>query len=626
MQLYGAVVPRLVGQCYNRGGGLLSFGDGYSVNHFLTHYSSLATHVRAQLHNVSKVRGTSTTSLRSYSSVAPILVLLSRLSTSGCDLVDYPTTTFAAELKQLVRAFLGNPMIHIRQLAAKAYTALTPAKSIQSEMETIAKTLPRCDANTSHGYLLTRGYLKDKLNDFAQSCANANGKEAERRSEFLFMQDGTKQLRDVIEIWHSICNREKVVQPCYTLKTLFLQESIADRTVRVDSLLLHSNFLIERVIPLQKIQPGFFQFVGLWSRLYVLHVEQKLSVSSNLEDLDRQIVRNILSLDCPELGVEFLRSLSHCVTLLQLVLECLMPIRKVTSCHQLVVDEMVTFALEAIKRTAGPQVVMPRLDKMMEEFNQPEAIAGPSSISRVRDSLILAFSRQEALMAEVLSRVFHMCTDERQSVRLTAAEYMEIALRRFAQLDGTNRGIVSWCCLILSKDEVAEIREIVSMSLQRYAALRDCGVSSAVPRCRLQHGEVVYQRLLGEVFRCDPAIAKGNSDFVRCFTRSIRDGEASEATLIESPFNHEYSSFHREESTFLNIYSVCTRRRRDDEYTSEDGSGVGKDRFDATRAIQTGHFRKLREKAGLVCTNLRVILYIKEMDYLAKKRNLVMEQ
>ncbi|EZA60989.1 hypothetical protein DMN91_005366 [Ooceraea biroi] len=614
LQLYGAVVPRLVGQCSGKGGGSLDFGNGYSVNHFVTHYPSLASRMRVQLHNVSRLRGTSTASLRSYSSVAHTLVLLSKLSTGGCDLIDYPTLTFLAEVKHLVRAFLSNPMTYVRQLAAKAYAALTPSARIQLEIQAIGEALPSCDTNTSHGYLLTRGYLKDKLNDCTQSFANVNYKETKTHGEFNF--ENRARYLGVSETWSNMCKREVAKQPCYVLETLFLQESVAHGTLCADRLFSHCSLsMIERIASSQKIQPGFFQFVGLWARLYAVHLKEKLCVSPDLDGSDREMVRGILSSNCADLSIEFLSSLSHCVPLLRLVLGHLISLQE--DRHQLLVEEMVTFTLKTIKR-ASSQADVPEFDALIEELNQMET---SSSMISVRNSLILACSRREALITEVLSRAFRMCTDEKQSARLTAAEYVELALHRFTQLENGNKLTVMRCCLILMKDEIAEIREIASTSLQRYA-FRD-GNSTAPSR--LQHEEVVYQRLLREVFRCrfDAAFAEDDINFVRCFTRSVRDVDSN--AIIENPFNHDDSTFHREESKFLNMYSLHAKFRLDDESAGDDG-GIREGCFDVTQAIQTRHFKKFREKAGLIYDDLRVILYIKEMNYLARKRDVIIQQ
>jgi len=569
-----------------------------------------------QLYNISRLCGTSTMSLRSYSSVMHTLMLLSKLSIGGCDLIDYPALTFLMEIKHLVRSFLGNPIIYVRQLAAKTYAAIISPANIQLEIETIRETLLNCDINTSYGYLLIRRYLKDKLNECMQSFINVNYKETKDHNGFNF--ENRMRHLNILKTWNNMCKRKKVVQPCYMLEILFLQESIADGMFCADSLLFHCNLpMIEDIILMQKIQPGFFQFVGLWARLYAVYLKRKLNVSLTLHNSDRKIICDILNSNCIELSIEFLNSLSYCIPLLRNILRHLISMQK--DCHQLLIDEMVTFILRTIKHINSYRIDVSEFEKIIEEFNQTETIMN-SNLIRIRNSLILAFSSHETLMNEILSYIFHMCTDEKQSARLIVTEYIELVLCRFMQLGNDNKLIVIRCCLILLKDEIAEIREIVSMSLQKYIFC-DHDADFTIP-CRLKLEEVAYQCLLRELFchRFETIVEEDN--FIQYFTRSIQDNIKSNV-VIENPFSHDNSTFHREESKFLNMYSFFARFR-EDEFNSDDNNA--QDCFNISHAIQIGYFKKLREKAGLIYNNLRVILYIKEMNYLVRKRDIIMRQ
>jgi len=508
--------------------------------------------------------------------------------------------------------------MYVRQLAAKTYAAIIPPASIQLEIETIEKILLNCDINTSYGYLLTRGYLKDKLNECMQSFANVNDKETKDYNRFN-LENRTRHL-NVLETWNNICKCKKIVQPCYMLEILYFQESIADRMFCTDTLLFHCNLsMIEDIILTQKIQPGFFQFVGLWARLYAVYLKGKLNISLTLHDSDREIIYNILNSNCIELSIEFLNSLSYCIPLLRDILRYLLSMQK--DCNQLLIDEIVIFTLRTIKYVNSYRVDrMSEFEKITEEFNQVK-ITMNSNLIRVRNSLILTFSKHETLINEILSYVFHMCMDEKQSARLIATEYIELILCRFVQLGNGNKLIVIRCCLILLKDEIAEIREIISTSLQKYTFYHH-DIDFTMP-CRLKFEEVIYQCLLRELFchRFDTIIEE--DDFIECFTRSIQNNIKSNV-VIENPFNHDDSTFHREESKFLNMYSLFARVQQDE--FNNDNNSTQQDYFDVSHAIQMRYFKKLREKAGLIYDDLRVILYIKEMNYLARKRDIIMRQ
>lgn len=626
------MVPRLVGQCSGRSlDEELDFGYGYSVNHFVTHYPTLASHMYTQLRDVSKIRGTSNAALRSYSSVAHILVLLSKLSTSDCDLVDYPATIFITKVKRLLLiSFLSNPMMYIRQLAAKVYTAFTSVtdSSIYSYLEAIAKViLSSHDINMSHGYLLTYGYLRKKIDNNAENSLWCTGDLKLSWITSITQYVSWKDRYALIsKIWNDMYNQEETAQPCYMLETLFLQElSFLDQSDC--SIFAHYNLKnIEYIVPSQKIQPGFFQFIGYWSRLYAMHLRRNLKY---LNDFDKEIIHDILNSNCTEQSIEFLNALSHCVPLLEFILKYLISMS--SNRHQLLFDTIVTFTLNTIKHASlennklefdkiteelnetpdsSKHISLEKneleLDKIIEEFNEMT----DSSMIHVRNSLILAFSKNETLISQALSYVFDISMNEKQSVRLMAAEYIELALHRHAKFGNSNKLTIMRCCLILLKDEIIEIREIVSTALQRHVFQKHI---FNLTLCRLQY-EVVYQKLLSDVIHLE-LIADDGMDFIQYFTRAVHKDVDFNAT-IENPFNHDDSTFYREESKFLNM---CF-------FLYEASSDNHDDRLHVTYAIQTGHFRKLREKAGFRYDNLQEVLHLKEMDYLARKKEIVIRQ
>ncbi|XP_070171070.1 uncharacterized protein [Polyergus mexicanus] len=622
LQLYGVVVPRLVGQCSEKSlDGELNFGYDYSVNHFVTHYPTLASRVYAQLRDVSKIRDISNAALRSYSSVAHILVLLSKLSTSDCDLIDYPAAiVFIKKIKRLLLiSFLSNPMMYIRQLAAKVYTAFTPVTSIYSTLEPIANATFSHDTNMSHGYLLTYRYLRKKAIDntensiwYKMADLIPYGSELEWGPAISKFDIAGRHIL-ISQIWNCMYKQQETAQPCYMLETLFLQES--PLFLQESSLfswytyfnMLFSNLpTIECMISSQKIQPGFFQFIGYWARLYATY-----HVKSNCAIFNREIIHNILNSNCTEQGIEFLNGLSHCVPLLEFILKYLISMSK--NRHQLLFNETITFTLNTIKHASLENNKL-KFDKIIEEFDGMI----DSSIIRVRNSLILAFSKSETLINQVLSYVFDVCMNEKQSARLAAAEYIELALHRHGELGNSNKLTIMRCCLILLKDEIVEIREIVSTALQRYAFHEHVDFTYY----RMQHEEIAYQQLLSDIIRLE-LIADDGMDFIQHFTCAIHEDVDFNAT-IENPFNDD-SIFYREESKFLNI---C--------FFLYDTSNNNRDnRFDTTYDviqtciddnICTRHFRKLREKAGFRYDDLKMILYLKETDYLARKRDVVVRQ
>lgn len=602
LQLYGAVVPRLVGQCTKKGHGAFDLGDGYSVNHFVTHYPTLTNHMWTQLRDVSRIHGISNAALRSYSGIVHTLILLSKLSTSGCDLVDYPAKIFITKVKRLLLAFLGNPMIQVRQLTAKAYTALTPFNNIDSEMDAIRKRiLSSRDVNISHGGLLICGYLREKYIHDTRSIYSSNEVIEDYGKVYWTGNFGGSRYFDVLEAWNNMSKHKKAAQPCYVLETLFLRESCTHFTERLS--FYYNLPVIECIVSSQKIQPGFFQFVGHWGQLYAAHFKSLIASGLKFNDCE-EIIRNILNSSCTEQSIEFLKSLSYCIPLLEFILKYLMSIR--SNYHQLLLDEIVMFILRTI-RHASLETNELEFDEIIEELNEAEMTVASLNIIRVKNSLILAFSKRKMLINRVLSYVSDICIDEKQSVRLVAAKYIELILHRFAQLEDDNRLTIMRCCLILLKDEITEIREIVSTSLQTHVFRDYVDFVSH----QLQHEELIYQRFLLDII-CRH-IADDCVDFIRYFTHAVRDGDSN--VTIENPFYHNDSVFHKEESKFLNICFLYGPSDDDRE-----------DSLDVIHAIQTRHFRKLQKKAGFSYDDLQVILYLKEIDYMVRKRDVIIQQ
>jgi len=149
----------------------------------------------------------------------------------------------------------------------------------------------------------------------------------------------------------------------------------------------------------------------------------------------------------------------------------------------------------------------------------------------------------------------------------------------------------------------------MSTLLQTHVFRKCIGTAS----CRLQQEEIVYQRFLLDVIRNH--IADNSVEFIQYFTHAIQDGNSN--MTIENPFHHNDSISHKEESKFLNI---CFLHDNTDDRNSYENSS------DIIHAIETRRFRKLQEKAGFSYDDLRVILYLKEIDYMVQKRDIIIQQ
>ncbi|EFN80006.1 Thyroid adenoma-associated protein [Harpegnathos saltator] len=615
LQLYGAVVPRLVGQCSgNKKDGSLDFADGYSLNHFITHYPKLAGRMLMQLQSASKITGTSDAALRSYAKVAHTLALLSRMWTGGCDLVDYPSSALIQHFRKPLYELCEKPMIHIRQLAAKAYVALTPSTCLGSTLDTIQRIIRESDNdNRSYGLFLIVGHLVDRLIRDTLASSRPHVPKETRTSDLYahFCQ----RYRNVLTAWRDMCKDEGYYkQPCYMLETLFFEMMQADGDM---------NFLpdehddiwatIGRITPSQKIQPGFFQFLSLRARHCALHMKNSIP----------EIARSVLDANCTEQSIGFLNGTSHSVSLLEFILTYVTSMRD--DHDPLLLAHMARLVRGIMKNDDLFDDEEPKLDSLARKFRRiaADTVATNPNVVYMKNALILAFSDQEMLINETLSHVLSLSTDDEQSVRLAATDYLEFAFRRFAQLTDDSRLTLMKCCLILLKDEVTEIRDVVSTLLQKYAIHQR--IRSEPPR-QLQHAEIVYQRFLEDVvcqlltdqsLTVDDALNNKVANIVLYFTRGIKNSTDSNVT-IENPFYHDDATFYKEESKFLNLCYLYGKLRIIDESPCANKNNC----CDVARAVEVS--REFRKK--ITCNyDLKTFLCIKEMDYLIRKRDFLLQ-
>ncbi|XP_012266082.2 uncharacterized protein LOC105691871 [Athalia rosae] len=176
LQLFGVIVPRITGQ--HRGGQTLEFGNGYSVEHFITHYEKLANHLFMELKNAAFWNNDLNTTLKIHSAVVPSLILFTRMSTGGSDLIDYSSKTYIVEVKYYLKILFASSIGNVRLLAAKAYTALVEFPWLTQELENLKQDLQkRNHPNIAHGYRCAIKYLGERLKvennvDFVSSASN----------------------------------------------------------------------------------------------------------------------------------------------------------------------------------------------------------------------------------------------------------------------------------------------------------------------------------------------------------------------------------------------------------------------------------------------------------------------
>ncbi|KZC06123.1 PREDICTED: uncharacterized protein LOC107194452 [Dufourea novaeangliae] len=602
LQLFGAIVPRLVGQSYGQS---VDFGNGYPINHFVTHYPILANYVMKEVQNFSSTFMDFSTALYLHSNVVHILILLSKFSNSGSNLIDYSSEEFVSKMKHLLRTLFKNPVLYVRLLAAKAYAALTDFLNIECEiMELKHQVSLSKNANLIHGYLLTMKYLKEKLlvevNNISLESAAVEyvNQEPKQCAELL-------RLRKILQIWGIIPAGENKI--CYILEVLCLQlsESISDKLDSTDIFCFDQNI---SVLSSERIKPGFFQFIDHSTKLYADYVRR-----TNFIDTDT--LHKILVSHCIDQSSSFLNNVGSCMPVLKIVLEHLL--LNEHNCSELHVNAMVTYALDTLKHLSLSDMSKLNMKNFVKNlsFETRESVTN-SKLWRLKFILIIMYSDNDIIINRILSHVLNLCVHEEEYKRQIAVELIQFSIRRFAELTNANKLTVLHCCLILLKDEISEIRDGIAENLRAHILQT------------IEHDECMYQSLLKRVMLGRPKFVTNkdmNLFFLKLFTHSIKNFDVNAA--IENPFYHDDNPAYREESKFLNL---CFYYIRGNKYNSDKCSAENTARNNNERLIDVLDKMEAKYRLQQEClfdnTNLDIVLNIKYVEYLLRKQKIVIQE
>ncbi|XP_076247125.1 uncharacterized protein LOC143187061 [Calliopsis andreniformis] len=610
LQLFGAIVSRLVGQTYDEA---LDFGNGYPINHFVTHYPVLANHVMKELHNFSFTFTNFSTALYLHSNIVHILILLSKFSNSGCDLIEYSAQKFVPRVRHVLRTLFKNPILYIRLLAAKAYAALTDVLSIKSEIKKLkCDVLLSQDANLIHGHLLTMKYLKEKLSveeKYMHSCtdiAECTTYESRECMELL-------QLRKILQIWNTMPEKNNP-QICYLIQALFLElsESIPNQICVTDIFPIDQNI---SVLSSEKIKPGFFKYIDICTKLYVDYMKRTNNVNTD-------ILHKILDSYCIDQSISFLNYLWPSVSALKIVLERLLLYEH--NCNELLLNTMTNYALRTFKDLPLTDLDELSTETVLDNLSvQIEKSVTYTSLWRLKCIVILIFSKNEILIDKILSLVLGLCIHKEEHMRQIAAEFLQFSVRRFTKLINKNQLIILYCCLILLKDDISEISEIIAESLRTYVLQT---INSEYTF--LGHTEHIYQELLSHVMLNRSKFFLGKDIslfFIKLFTHNIKNFDVN--VIIENPFYHDDNPFYREESKFLNLcfyYIQQNKYSRNKCSTKITVEYNNENVIDSLGKIEAKY--QLQEKCSFEYTNLETVLNTKYLEYLSKKQRIVMQE
>ncbi|XP_034947305.1 uncharacterized protein [Chelonus insularis] len=277
LQLLGAVIPRIVGQT---GENELIFGTGYLINHFITHYPTLAALI---LKSLSHENDFKTTNI-----LVPLLIMLSKMSVDGTEFTDYSSKEYVDKLKIHLQQLFSHPVEHVRFLAAKTYAALIPMNYLVTELANInTKNDEKYSKNYIHGNLLSQISIIQMIEYkfiFLKNMSTYDNKIIRR-----IFENKIKRSAIFISNWNEYHKNEKPIN--YVIEAAFLQSIVSFPLLNDDKILQsfefgkYSTYLIHKLImfPRQSTYKEigyfelFYQFLKIGIRMNFIPNESILS-------------------------------------------------------------------------------------------------------------------------------------------------------------------------------------------------------------------------------------------------------------------------------------------------------------------------------------------------------------
>ncbi|KAI4495454.1 hypothetical protein M0802_008668 [Mischocyttarus mexicanus] len=612
VQLFGSLVPRLVGQ--NIGGTDLDFGNGYHVNHFISHYPKLTKHILKQLQILSKLsENSNTVLLHEYSNIIHILILLSKFSIIGCNFIDYPSYDFIKELKCNFIRLLGNPIGYVRLLTAKTYAALTAFSSIKSEIEILKLNISSMkNVNTIHGHLLTIKYLEEKFLTEAESVDSY-----ETMKSTIFFTEGKSiseyRIMNIMKIWNDKLKIKSNEQIYYTLECtlieLFNLKSFPLNIELFDKIMLDSL----NVLHIENIKPNFYQFIDILTYLYACHIKSTSKFNFNV--IDKIIHSRYINQ-----AINFLSNLHDFIPILEIILHILLSI--IDNGNELIINAMIKFIITTFKSLSLTDIYELKLDEMvLNLIDKLDENTSNMNLLHLKYVLISIFSKDDNVIYKILSTIFNMCLSNNEHVQNEAFELLQFLVQRFSKVEYKNKLIMMHCCLILLKNHTYKIHDSVNIIVQNYMLTNIYNDKKI-----FEHGEIIYQQLLLEIVHnvssYNYSYLNDNIEFIRQFIGLDKFYKKHLSSSIENPFDHDHNTY-KEETKFMNILYFyvqsdtkycCTIKYERNNKNYIDVSGKIKSKY------------QILEKTDLDLNCIENLLTIEDEEYLFKKQEVLIEE
>ncbi|XP_058799448.1 uncharacterized protein LOC131668955 [Phymastichus coffea] len=616
VQLFGAIVSRLVGQ--NIGAKSVDFGYGYSINYFATHFPQLAAHILLNLQACCQPIGAKYVKWQVSKNIIHILSLLSMMFFSGCELVDRASELYVKQIRNCLQFYMSSPISHVRNLAAKSYTALVGLSSIEQEIDQLKSQIASTsNFNRLNGYLTALQYLFDKQNDEVQSVVV---KHAKMKS----LSEVRKKLETHAKIealWTFWTRRAMFIQQkklCYTVEAQLLRMS------RQFKLVLEENYSIDSKKKnnfdtiFDKNRPGFFEFIDELMQLFVEYI------SCNIVGAE---IKTILEAKCIDFGINFLKyAPRHKRNLLMICVN--FAINNFEKVHPVFLEAINIYTNESIKCTFKNQtfhfkymdisrlkIFASKLENTYTRtihlselllFIHVMSMRGSETYDLFED-FVSSITNEKV----VLSNYFNYPEVTRQLI----AKGLELLLCNFDQLNTKCRVMPLLVSLVAMKDEVFNIREMIRSSVLDViltCKLRTRRIFDQIIYFVILENIVSEKTIIGEL--CDIEINK----FFGKYLSTVQ--QRSSTFDITNPFDDNNVSPYREESKIINYIVFFIKQKFVKTICNKDVfyEIIIDNIFDTKRNLLT--------KMNIHTDNLVHILSIRDEEYLANKLKIVNER
>lgn len=562
------MAPRIAGQC--NGDEALDFGNGYSVDHFITHYPELANYVFLELRTAVSWDNHLAATLITHSALVPSMTLLCRMSTGGSDFIDYSSKSYIIKIKEYLELLFGSPIGNVRILAAKAYAALVAFPQITFECKKLKLAIRNVKhTNYAHGYACAVKYVSEKFeveNENARSYnANFTACDEERDNVHLITNCTDGSLKDpqasrsdqrgvenisestsgvirVKKFWNNLYHNEFKSNLCYVTEAMRLLAFEDSRNCVDIYLFKEIGEEIDAVLESEKNKAGFGEFVDISTRFYAENINRT-------NNFDEEIIKRILNSQCTDQAVTLIKNLAYSAPLQDIVLNYILQV--FPDCKEALLAAAICYLNQSVKKTS---TLFTLTIEMREKLHRLVQKIGENRKYWKLEQLFYILINTVEFNSEFMDSIVHYCCrkalDDDEMNRELAAECLPCLFLNFVRTENNNKLKILKLCLTFLKDKVSEIRELTIASLVQFFKTNSTEYAAS------PFDEILYFYIFNEILTNKTIYATfTNIETVQFFLDcidSINCTKGSKA-LVESPFDHEDDATSAEETKLLNI-------------------------------------------------------------------------